>query len=57
MVWVDGHAKFTKDGALAAGTDYGTAVVGGTNDGAQITDLTKYVWSLDGTINDLTLTS
>lgn len=53
VLWVDGHAKFTNDGALAAGTDYGTAVYSNANDGAQITDLTKYLWSLDGTLNDL----
>jgi prepilin-type N-terminal cleavage/methylation domain-containing protein len=53
VVWLDGHAKFTTDAALAAGTDYGTAVVGGSADGAVIKDLTKYLWSLDGTLNDL----
>ncbi|MBI1333070.1 MAG: prepilin-type N-terminal cleavage/methylation domain-containing protein [Armatimonadetes bacterium] len=49
--FVDGHAKFMKDGALAAGTDFGTA----TGDNAVVTDITKYLWDLDGTLNDLSL--
>ena len=55
VAWVDGHASFMKDGALAAGTDYGTATVGGAADGAVITDITKYLWDLDGTLTDLGL--
>jgi len=55
VVWVDGHAKFFKDGALANGTDYMTAVYNNANDGAAITDLSKYLWDLDGTLNDLSL--
>jgi len=57
VIWVDGHAKAMTDSALAQGTDYGTATIsthsvyGGG--GALITDLTKYLWSLDGTTNDL----
>lgn len=51
--WVDGHAKSLTDGALAVGTDYGSASASNANLGAQITDLTKYLWSLDGTTNDL----
>ncbi len=51
--FVDGHTKLLKDGALAAGTDYGTAVPGGAADGAVITDMTKYLWDLDGTTTDL----
>lgn len=55
VVFVDGHAKFTNDGALAAGTDYGTAVYSNGAEGASITDISKYMWSLDGTLNDLSL--
>jgi len=40
---------------LAAGTDYATAVYNNASDGAQITDVSKYLWDLDGTINDLSL--
>jgi prepilin-type N-terminal cleavage/methylation domain-containing protein len=53
VTFCDGHTKLTNAGQLAAGTDYGTAVYSNANDGAQITDLTKYMWSLDGTLNDL----
>ena len=53
VVWVDGHAKFMNDSALAIGTDYASAVYTNSNSGAQITDITKYLWSLDGTTNDL----
>jgi len=53
VVWVDGHAKFVTDGYLAQGTDYGTATYSNSNDGAQILDATKYKWTLDGTLNDL----
>jgi prepilin-type N-terminal cleavage/methylation domain-containing protein/prepilin-type processing-associated H-X9-DG protein len=55
VVWVDGHAKFNRDTELAAGTDFGSAAYTNSNEGATITDLTKYKWSLDGTINDLGL--
>ncbi len=54
--WLDGHAKFMSDSALAAGTDYGTATANeGPTYGAVITDMNKYLWSLDGTTNDLGL--
>jgi len=53
--WLDGHAKYMKDGALAGGTDYGNAVYSNGNAGAAITDITKYLWTLDGTTNDLGL--
>jgi prepilin-type processing-associated H-X9-DG protein len=44
VAWLDGHAKFLKDGMLAAGTDYGTS----TNPTATvITDKSKYIWNLD----------
>ncbi|MBI1333074.1 MAG: prepilin-type N-terminal cleavage/methylation domain-containing protein [Armatimonadetes bacterium] len=51
--FVDGHTKFMKDAALAAGTDFGTAIKSNSSDGAQITDITKYLWDLDGTTTDL----
>jgi len=49
VAWLDGHAKYMKVGALAAGTDYGTAVPGGISGGggAVLTDKTKYLWNLD----------
>ena len=45
VTWLDGHAKFMKADALAAGTDYGTS-----NDPltTKIIDKTKFVWDLDG---------
>ena len=49
--FVDGHAKFLKDAALAAGTNFGTAA----SDAAVVNDLSKYLWDLDGTLNDLSL--
>jgi len=55
VVWVDGHAKFMSDSALAVGTDYGSATSQSNGGyGAIITDFTKYLWSLDETKNDLT---
>lgn len=51
--FVDGHAKFMKDAALAAGTDYGSADYTNANHGAVITDMTKYLWDLDETTKDL----
>lgn len=53
--WVDGHAKYMKDGALAAGTNYGNASTTSTGLGASVTNLSAYLWSLDGTLNDLNL--
>jgi prepilin-type N-terminal cleavage/methylation domain-containing protein/prepilin-type processing-associated H-X9-DG protein len=55
MIWVDGHAKSMTDGALAAGTNYGSATISSPGQGAAITDITKYLWTLDGTLNDLSL--
>jgi len=48
VTWLDGHSKYMKDAALAAGTDYSTAVPGGLagGGGAQITDRSKYLWNL-----------
>jgi prepilin-type N-terminal cleavage/methylation domain-containing protein/prepilin-type processing-associated H-X9-DG protein len=54
VLWVDGHAKSQTAGALAAGTDFGTATYTNANYGAIITDFTKYLWSLDETTNSLT---
>jgi prepilin-type N-terminal cleavage/methylation domain-containing protein/prepilin-type processing-associated H-X9-DG protein len=52
--WVDGHAKNTAAGALAAGTDFGTSssTSGYAGFGSVITDITKYLWTLDGTTKD-----
>jgi len=56
VTWVDGHAKYTTDGAITAGTDYGSSTSASNGGyGARIVDITKYLWSLDGTTNDLTL--
>jgi len=47
VAWLDGHTKYQTIDALAAGTDYATQ----TNPSlTKITDITKYVWSFDGTI-------
>jgi prepilin-type N-terminal cleavage/methylation domain-containing protein/prepilin-type processing-associated H-X9-DG protein len=63
VVWVDGHAKFMNDSALAAGTNYGSADSNNSATGASINGVTNltapgsaptnYLWSLDGTLNDL----
>jgi prepilin-type N-terminal cleavage/methylation domain-containing protein/prepilin-type processing-associated H-X9-DG protein len=47
--WVDGHAKYMTDRALAAGTTYSTAVPGGPDGGggAKIVDKDRYLWNLD----------
>jgi len=58
VVWVDGHAKFGTDGYLATGTDYGTSSSSNASLGATILNQanpTTYLWTLDGTLNDLNL--
>jgi hypothetical protein len=45
--WLDGSAKFMKDGALAAGTDYGSATRSNASEGATIVDKSRYLWNLD----------
>jgi len=45
--FLDGHAKYLKAGALAAGTDFGTAAFNNANEGAQIVDKDRYIWNLD----------
>jgi len=45
--WLDGHSKYTKADALAAGTNYATST---SPQQTAIIDITKYVWSYDGTI-------
>jgi len=45
--WLDGHSKYTKADALAAGTNYATSTNPKTT---TITDITKYIWSYNGTI-------
>jgi len=63
VVWVDGHAKFQSDDILGAGTNYGSSTY--TNGGTTINGVTNnvapgnapsnYLWTLDGTLNDLAL--
>jgi prepilin-type N-terminal cleavage/methylation domain-containing protein/prepilin-type processing-associated H-X9-DG protein len=53
--WLDGHAKYMKDTNLAAGTNYGSASYTSSYGGAAITNVSAYLWSLDGTLNDLSL--
>ena len=53
VAWLDGHAKYLKDSQLAAGTDYMSATNTSSTSGAVINDLSKYLWTLDGTLNDL----
>jgi len=52
--WVDGHAKSMTADALAAGTDFGNSstTTGYSGFGSVITDITKYLWTLDGTTKD-----
>ncbi len=45
--FLDGHTKFMKDGALTAGTDYGSASKTTAAEGASIVDKEKYLWNLD----------
>jgi prepilin-type N-terminal cleavage/methylation domain-containing protein/prepilin-type processing-associated H-X9-DG protein len=45
--FLDGHAKFLKAAALAAGTDYMTASGTNANAGAAIIDRNTYLWNLD----------
>jgi prepilin-type N-terminal cleavage/methylation domain-containing protein len=49
VTFLDGHAKYLKDSAMAAGTNYTTAVPNGILNagGAKIIDKTKYIWNLD----------
>jgi prepilin-type N-terminal cleavage/methylation domain-containing protein/prepilin-type processing-associated H-X9-DG protein len=54
VVFADGHAKIMTDVALAAGTDYVTASKTNPSLGAVITDVGPYLWTLDGTLADLT---
>lgn len=44
VAWVDGHAKFMRYQALAAGTNFGPGV--GEND-VVVTDKTRYLWDLE----------
>ena len=63
VAWVDGHAKFMTDDALGAGTSYGsssylgtpTTINGVTNIASPGPAPSNYLWSLDGTLNDLAL--
>ena len=60
FTFVDGHAKTYSAGAIAAGTDYGspqnTSSDGSTAygpTGAVINNVANYIWTLDGTLNDI----
>ncbi|MDR3692569.1 MAG: prepilin-type N-terminal cleavage/methylation domain-containing protein [Fimbriimonas sp.] len=63
VTWVDGHSKYLKDDALAAGTNYGVSsytsggatINGVTNNSAPGAAPTNYLWTLDGSLNDLAL--
>ena len=63
VAWVDGHAKFITDDALAAGTSYGTSsylgsptnINGVTNISNPGAAPSNYLWSLTGSLNDLAL--
>jgi len=55
--FVDGHAKVMNAGQLTAGTDFATSNTtewpgfnGGT--GCQVTNVSNYIWNLDGTMAD-----
>ena len=50
VAFCDGHAKAMQSGALAAGTDW---TFGKTCAQTQITDLSKYLWSLNKSGSDL----
>jgi hypothetical protein len=58
--WLDGHVSIQTDEQLAAGTDFDTSAPENKADynngkylGCDITDIDKYLWSLDGTVRDL----
>ena len=58
VAWVDGHAKSMSADALAIGTDYSTATQTSNpgpygTAGCIVTNLTTYLWSLDGTLTDV----
>ena len=44
VAWIDGHAKYLKDTAMAAGTNYSTNPDQATT---AITDKSVYLWNLD----------
>jgi prepilin-type N-terminal cleavage/methylation domain-containing protein/prepilin-type processing-associated H-X9-DG protein len=51
--FVDGHSKSMTADALAAGTDFGTSTTtSGGGIGSVVTDVTKFMWTLDGTLHD-----
>lgn len=45
--FLDSSAKYLKEGALAAGTDYGSASASNAAEGAVINDKSRYLWNLD----------
>jgi prepilin-type processing-associated H-X9-DG protein len=53
VAWVDGHVSNMTADELAAGTDFETANTTENNStGTGVTDVTKFFWTLDGTLND-----
>ncbi len=52
VTFLDGHSKYLNDGALTAGTDYGSATSANSAEGATITDRSKYLWNLDSEYYD-----
>jgi prepilin-type N-terminal cleavage/methylation domain-containing protein/prepilin-type processing-associated H-X9-DG protein len=44
VMWVDGHAKYSKWRALAAGTNFAPGI---DEESVKVTDPTKYVWDLE----------
>jgi len=63
VAWVDGHSKFSSDDYLASGTNYGvsnyasggTTINGVTNNAAPGQAPTNYLWTLNGSLDDLAL--
>jgi len=58
FAWVDGHAKSYTAGAIAAGTDFGASTPSDGSTpygptGAVINNVANYLWTLDGTLNDI----
>jgi prepilin-type processing-associated H-X9-DG protein len=54
VAWVDGHVSNMTADQLAAGTNFETATTTENYGfGTDVTDLSKYLWTLDGTLTDV----
>ena len=60
VAWLDGHVSINTADKLAQGTDFETSAPSNPADykngkymGCDITDIDKYLWSLDGTVRDV----